>query len=176
MEQFDEPLRVEGLILYRVETCKKGSRNFDESLPVSSFEGTLAGGAKRGWASKSDLLGVNFIHSARDKLRETERRATNRKHNDKRTAKGIVVGNKKRTAANPHKQYQERTPDQTDATELRRRPKRAERREVDDNNREKLLMEVRAGMEVDAYDWPNALSKSPTSTASALRRSVGTQR
>jgi hypothetical protein len=72
---------------------------------------TLAGGEKRGWVSKSDLLAANFIDSARDKLRETERRVTNRKHNDKRTSKAIAVGNKEHTAAKRHKQYQDRTPE-----------------------------------------------------------------
>jgi hypothetical protein len=59
MQQLDDPLRVEDLQLYGVETVHRqtkqpGSRDFDESLPVSSFEMTLLGGVKRGLVSKSD--------------------------------------------------------------------------------------------------------------------------
>jgi hypothetical protein len=108
MQKFDEPLLVEDLRLYGVEsvhrqTQQPGSRNFDESLAASSFEMTLAGGAKRGWVSKSDNLAAGYLDSTRDKLKETEQR----ERNGKRTAKGIAVGNKQ--------QYQKRTPDQTEA-------------------------------------------------------------
>jgi hypothetical protein len=195
MQQFDELLRVEDLILYGVETVhretkQRGSRNFDESLPASSFEMTLAGGAGRGWVSKDDLRNAKYLDSTRGKLKETKQRERNGKRtsakravdnkkrtsakrtveNKKRTAKGIAVGNKK--------EYQKRTPEQTDAAKLRLQEKRAEQCELNDKNREKLLVELRAGMEADAYDWPGPtfFSKSPISTASALRRSVGTRR
>jgi hypothetical protein len=90
---------VEDLQLYGVETVhrqtyKKGSRDFDESLPASSFEMTLAGGAKRGWVSKSDLLAAGYLDDARKKLKETQQM----ERNGKRTAQGIAAGNKKRTA------------------------------------------------------------------------------
>jgi nucleoside-specific outer membrane channel protein Tsx len=83
---------------------------------------TLAGVAKRGWVFKSDLLAAGYLDYARRKLKETQQR----ERNGKRTAQGIAVENKKRTAAKNKKQYQKRTPEQTDATELRRRAKRAE--------------------------------------------------
>jgi hypothetical protein len=85
--------------------------------------------------------------------------------NKKRTAKSTAVENKKCTSAKRtvgnKKQYQKRTPDQTEATELRRQEKRAEQRELNDKNREKLLVELRAGMKADAHDWPNALLQEP---------------
>jgi hypothetical protein len=85
--------------------------------------------------------------------------------NKKRTAKGIEVGNKKHNSAKRtvenKKQYQKRTPEQTDAAKLRSQKTRAEKRELDDKNREKLLVELRAGMEADAYNWPNALLQEP---------------
>jgi hypothetical protein len=77
MQQFDELLRVEDLILYGVETVhrqtkQRGSRDFDESLPASSFEMTLAGGAGRGWVSKVDLRNAKYLDSTRGKLKETQ--------------------------------------------------------------------------------------------------------
>jgi hypothetical protein len=111
MQQFDEPLRVEDLRLYGVETVHRqtkqpGSRDFDESLPASSLEMTLLGGTKRGWVSKSDLLAAGFLDDARRKLKETHSKNNNNKRtsakrtgeNKKRTAEGIAVWNKKRTA------------------------------------------------------------------------------
>jgi hypothetical protein len=111
MQQFDKLLRVQDLQLYGVETIHRqtkqpGSSNFDESLPASRFEMTLAGGAKRGWVSKTDLLAAGYLDDARRKLKETDQMERNGKRtvqgipagNKKRTAQGIAVENKKRTA------------------------------------------------------------------------------
>jgi hypothetical protein len=65
--------------------------------------------------SKSDLLAAGYLDDARRKLKETH----SKNNNNKRTAKGIAVGNKKRTAAKRHKENQKRTPEQTDAAKLR---------------------------------------------------------
>jgi hypothetical protein len=82
--------------------------------------------------------------------------------NKKRTAKGIAVGNKKHTSAKRNKEYQKHTPEQTDAAELRLQEKRADKRELDDKNHEKLLVELRAGMEVlTLTTGPTLFSKTP---------------
>jgi hypothetical protein len=186
MQQFDDPLRVEDLQLYDVETVHRqtkqpGSREFDESLPASSFEMTLLDGAGSDWVSKDDLLAAGFLDDARRKLKETHSKNNNNKRtsakrtvedkkrtaegfavgNKKRTAKGIAVGNKKRTSAKHNEEYQKRTPEETDAAKLRLQEKRGDKRERDDKNREKLLVDLRAGIETDAYNWPNALLQEP---------------
>jgi hypothetical protein len=81
----------------------------------------------------------------------------NKANNDKRTPSAKKASDAKRTPAGRNTSYKQRTPEQKEAAKRRLQEQRAEQDEFDGKDREKLLVALRAGMEADAHNWPNAV-------------------
>jgi hypothetical protein len=163
---------------------KPNNEVVSESLPASSFEMTLAGG----WIFKDDLRNAENLDSTRGKLKETKKMEKNGKctsvkravDNKKRTSAQHTVENKKCTAKGIR--WETRNNTKSVPQSRRMRPSYDCKRNVRSSANSMIRTEKSCWWSF-APVWkltlttgPTLFSKSPTTTASALRRSVGTRR
>jgi hypothetical protein len=116
MQMVDDGLRVEDLRSFGVETVHRQthssrSAGFDNSLPESSFEMTLAGGTIRGWVSSTVLHSAGFLDTVKKPLKKKKLK----EKNDKRTPSAKKASNAKRTPDKYAKKASnaKRTPDKS---------------------------------------------------------------
>jgi hypothetical protein len=184
MQMVDEGLRVKDVRSFGVETVHRQthssrSPSFDNSLPESSFEMTLVGGTISGWVSSTLLRSAGLLDTVKKLLKKKKLKEKNDKRtlsaikasngkrtpdksakkasNGKRTLSATKSSNAKRTPAGSNTLYKKRTPEQKEAAKRRVQDQRADQDEFDGKDREKLLVALRAGMEADAHNWPNAV-------------------
>jgi hypothetical protein len=83
------------------------------------------------------------------------KKASNAKRTPDKSAK--KASDAKRTPAGLNASYKKHTPEQKEGAKRRLQDQRADQDEFDGKDREKLLVALRAGMETDAHNWPNAV-------------------
>jgi hypothetical protein len=102
---------------------------------------------------KNDKRTPSAIKASNGKRTPSEKKASNAK----RTPSAKKASNGKRTPARLNTSYKKRTPEQKEAAKRRLQEQRVDQDEFDGKNREELLVALRAGMEADAHNWPNAV-------------------
>jgi hypothetical protein len=173
MQMMDEGLRVEDVRSFSVETVHRQTHNSRSPSALLRSAGLLDTVKKllkkKKLKEKNDKRTPSAINASNGK--RTPDKSAKKASNAKRTQSATKASNAKRTPDKSAKKasdakrtpaglnasYKKRTPEQKEAAKRRVQDQRADQDEFDGKDREKLLVALRAGMEADAHNWPNAV-------------------